>query len=69
MLTKEFFDKYFKTHEKIVLYTPDNIPMTVSKVYHFHMNGGHRDFDVNDSQDLSEICEYYILSTERTKEK
>ena len=38
MLTKEFFDKYFKTHEKIVLYTPDNIPMTVSKVYHFHMN-------------------------------
>lgn len=44
MLTKEFFDKYFKVHNKIVLYTPDNIRLTISKAYHFNLNGGHQDF-------------------------
>lgn len=67
MVTKEFIDKYFKHHDKLVLYTDDNIAMTVTKAYHFHMNGGHRDFDVHDSQDLSEMSEYYHLSTERRR--
>ena len=65
MLTKEFFDKYFKMHNKIVLFTPENIKITISKAYHFHLNGGHHDFDIQDSQDLAELCEYYTLSTER----
>ena len=65
MLNKEFFDKHFKMHNKIVLFTPDNIKITISKAYHFHLNGGHQDFDIHDSQDLAELCEYYKLSTER----
>lgn len=31
MLTKEFFDKHFKMHNKIVLFTPENIKITISK--------------------------------------
>jgi hypothetical protein len=69
MLTKEFFDKHFKMHNKIVLYTTDNICLTISKAYHFHLNGGHQDFDIHDSQDLAELCEYYKLSTERRNEE
>lgn len=65
MLNKEFFDKHFKMHNKIVLYTPDNIKITISKAYHFHFNGGHHDFDIHDSEDLAELCAYYKLSTER----
>lgn len=65
MLTKEFFDKHFNLHNKIVLYTPDNITITISKAYHFHFYGGHRDFDIHDSTDLANICKYYNLSTKR----
>lgn len=65
MLNKEFFDKYFKVHNKLVLYTKDIVKLTISKAYHFHLNGGHHDFDIQDSQDLAELCEYYKLSTER----
>lgn len=67
MLTKDFFDKYFKVHNKIVLYTPENIKLTISKAYHFHLEGGHQDLDIHDAQDLSEFCEYYKLSTERNE--
>ena len=69
MLNKEFFDKYFKFHNKIILYTKENIPLTISKVYHFHLNGGHQDFDIHDSQDLEVLCEYYKLSDERHSDK
>ena len=69
MLNKEFFDKYFKFHNKIILYTKDNIPLTISKAYHFHLNGGHQDFDIHDSQDLEELCEYYKLSDEKHSDK
>lgn len=44
MLNKEFFDKHFKMHNRLVLYTPENIKITISKAYHFHLNGGHQDF-------------------------
>ena len=30
MLNKEFFDKHFKMHNRLVLYTPENIKITIS---------------------------------------
>lgn len=69
MLTKEFLDKHFKVHNKLVLYTPDNVRLTISKAYHFHMNGGHHDFDIHDSEDLAELCKHYKLSTERRNDE
>lgn len=62
MMNKEEFEKYFKLHNKIVLYTKDNIPITFSKEYHFHFSGGHYEFDIADCEDLAEFCEKTCLS-------
>ena len=32
MLNKEFFDKYFKVHNKLVLYTKDIVKLTISNL-------------------------------------
>lgn len=68
MLNKEFFDKYFRNHSELVLYTEDNIRITISKDYHFHLNGGHTDFDIYDSMDLEELCKYHKLSIEKYRD-
>ncbi len=56
MMNKEEFEKYFKLHNKIVLYTTDNIPITISKAYHLHFSGGHYEFDIADCEDLADFC-------------
>lgn len=39
MITKEFLEKHYKFHDKLVLYTPDDIKLTFSKEPHYHMEG------------------------------
>ena len=56
MMNKEEFEKYFKYHNKIVLFTKDNIPITISKAYHLHLSGGHVDMDIGDCEDLADFC-------------
>ena len=56
MMNKEEFEKYFKFHNKIVLFTRDNIPITISKAYHLHLSGGHVDMDIGDCEDLADFC-------------
>lgn len=56
MITKKYFEKYFKLHNKIVLYSKDNIPITISKAYHLHLSGGHVDMDIGDCEDLADFC-------------
>ena len=46
MMNKEEFEKYFKFHNKIVLFTKDNIPIIITKAYHLHLSGGHVDMDI-----------------------
>lgn len=62
MITKEFLQKHFKMHNKIVLYSKDNIPLTISKEYHLHLEGGHCSMDIVDCEDLAEFCEKTGLS-------
>lgn len=62
MITKEFLQKHFKMHNKIVLYSKDNIPLTISKEYHLHLEGGHCSMDIEDCEDLAEFCEKTCLS-------
>lgn len=62
MITKEFLQKHFKMHNKIVLYSKDNIPLTISKEYHLHLEGGHCSMDIGDCEDLAEFCEKTYLS-------
>ena len=67
MISKDFFQKYFKLHNKITLYTADNIPLTISKAYHLHLDGGHCTMDIADCEDLAEFCELRGLSLEPTE--
>ena len=69
MFNKEFFDKHFKLHNKLVLYTKDNIKMTVTTEYHFRVDGGHHNFTLHDSIDLADFANRYNLSTKPNKEE
>lgn len=64
MITKEFLERHFNHHDSITLWSKDNIKLTISKAYHFHLTGGHRDFDIHDTEDLASLCERYGLSLE-----
>ncbi len=46
MITKEFLEKHYKFHDKLVLYTPDGIKLTFAKESHYHMSGGHASLDL-----------------------
>ena len=48
MFTQDYFEKHFKLHNKIVLYTPDDIKLEFTKEPHFHMSGGHTSLDLMD---------------------
>lgn len=32
-ITKEFFEKQLKKHDKVTVYSPENIPLNISKVF------------------------------------
>ncbi len=55
VVTKEFLEKHFKFHNKIVLYQGD-MPLTITKAWHLHFSGGHSDFDLQDCEDLANLC-------------
>lgn len=69
MLTKEYLENYFKHHDKLVVYTNDNIKLTISKEYHLRLQGGHRDFPIYDMEDLEEYSSYYKFSLKPNKEE
>ncbi len=54
MITKEFLEKHFRHHDKLVVYQ-NNIPLTITKEWHLHFNGGHYDFDLNDCEELADL--------------
>ena len=56
MITKEYLENYFKHHNKLVVFQGD-VPLTITKEWHLHFNGGHHDFDIEDCEDLAELCD------------
>ncbi len=54
-LTKEFLENHFKLHNKLTIYQ-NQIPLTITKAWHLHFNGGYHDFDIEDCEDLAELC-------------
>lgn len=68
MFNKEFFDRHFKLHNKLVLYTKDNIKMTITPEYHFRIEGGHNSFTLHDSENLADFANKYNLSVNQNKE-
>lgn len=55
MITKEFLEKHYKFHDKLVLYTKDGIKLTFTKEPHYHMSGGHAVLDLMDLEDMVEF--------------
>ena len=55
MFTQDYFEKHFKLHNKIVLYTPDDIKLEFTKEPHFHMSGGHTSLDLMDMEDVNNL--------------
>lgn len=53
MITKEFLEKHYKFHDKLVLYTQDGIKLTFAKESHYHMSGGHASLDLMDLEDFA----------------
>jgi hypothetical protein len=68
MITKEFLDKYFKFHNKLVLYTPKNVKLVFTKESHFHMEGGCHTLDLMDITDLAEFCNARGLTLESNEQ-
>ncbi len=62
MITKEFLEKHYKFHDKLVLYTKDGIKLTFTKEPHYHMSGGHVTLDLMDLEDLAEFSNAKGLS-------
>ena len=54
-LTREFLENHFKFHNKLTIYQ-GQIPLTITKAWHLHLNGGHHDYDIVDCEDLADLC-------------
>ena len=67
MITKEFLEKHYKFHDKLVLYTPDDIKLTFSKEPHYHMEGGHATLDLMDIEDFAAFAKARGLSLKSGK--
>ena len=61
-LTKEFFEKQLKKHDKVTVYAQDNIPLTISKVPYIRRDDTDTEFDM-DCADLADYCNALGLST------
>lgn len=54
-LTKEFFEKQFKKHDKVTIYSLENISLDISKVPYIRRDGANTEFDM-DCADLADYC-------------
>ena len=62
MITKEFLEKHYKFHDKLVLYTSDGIKLTFAKESRYHMSGGHTSIDLMDLEDFAVFANARALS-------
>lgn len=61
-ITKEYFEKQLKKHDKITIYTQDNIPLAITKDPCIRGGAAGLEFDM-DCVDLAEYCNALGLST------
>ena len=61
-LTKEFFEKQLKKHEKVTIFSPENISLDISKVPYIRRDDTDTEFDM-DCADLADYCNALGLST------
>lgn len=67
MITKEYFDKQLSKHEKLTVYSKDNVPHTIIKKYHLITEPDRSlHFDL-DCKDLEKYCDMLGLTLKPTK--
>lgn len=67
MIAKDYFDKQLSKHEKLTVYSKDNVSHTITKKYHLTTEpdkGLHFDLDC---KDLAKYCEMFGLALKSTK--
>lgn len=60
-LTQEFFEKQFKKHEKVTIYSTENISLDISKVPYIRKDDTAAEFEM-DCADLADYCNALGLS-------
>ena len=67
MITPEYFDKHLKKREKLIVFSEDNVPLTIVKKYHLTAEPGRTlHFDL-DCKDLEKYCNMMGISLKPTK--
>jgi hypothetical protein len=54
-ITKEYFEKQLKKHDKITVYSPENIPLDIFKELYIGCDGAGFEFEM-DYKDLADYC-------------
>ncbi len=60
-LTQEFFEKQLKKHEKVTIFSTEDISLDISKVPYIRKDDNGPDFDM-DCDDLADYCNALGLS-------
>ena len=61
MITKDFLEKQIKKNDKVTVYSPDNIPLIISKALCIRRDDVRLEFDM-DCADLADYCNLAGLS-------
>lgn len=67
MITKEYFDKHLSKHEKLTVYSEDNVPHTIIKKYHLTTEPDKSLHFDQDCKDLEKYCDMLGLTLKPTK--
>lgn len=67
MITKEYFDKHLSKHEKLTVYSEDNVPHTIIKKYHLTTEPDKSLHFELDCKDLEKYCDMFGLTLKPTK--
>lgn len=60
-ITKDYFEKQLKKHDKVTVYAQDNIPLTISKAPCIRRDDVRLEFEM-DCTDLADYCNMAGLS-------
>ena len=67
MIAKEYFDKHLSKHEKLTVYSRDNVPHTIIKKYHLTTEPDKSLHFELDCKDLEKYCDMLGLTLNPTK--
>lgn len=67
MITAAYFDKHLKKHEKMTVYSTDNVYHTIVKKYHLTTEPNRTTYFDLDCKDLEKLCEMMGLTLKPNK--